>query len=140
MAASRKLDKAIAQKLGWSVSVEPLSGTTTLWEPNFRQHTTWGLVGLDNAELADKAWDGVPHFSTSAEAALTLLAEMPDNYTPRLVRMGVAEQGYAWKCGIMRNDPPVYEMVQEEAETPALAICRAWLVWKELSSKPVTEE
>lgn len=111
-------NRMIAERLGWTVSVEPLSGTTTLWEPNFTQHTTWGLTGFDVAELGAKAWEGVPDYLHDVNIALTLVARVPGTFVLQSAADGI------WQAWFGTPAVP-----QATADTPAKAICEAWLKW-----------
>lgn len=123
------LNQIVAEHLGWRI--EPLSAA---WVAVFNadgvgvERTTaygskneWPLYDLDEA---------IPHYSTDANAALALPLE-PDMYFSLDVP---AEHGGA-KCGLWNQYPRSVQrkLVEGEAvaDTPALAICRAWLDWKE---------
>lgn len=76
-----------------------------------------------------------PRFSTDANAALSLFANLPDDLTPRVVRilepMG-DHMSHVWSANIIVFNKLHFEReFGEEADTPALAICRAWLAWRE---------
>lgn len=83
---------------------------------------------------ADKSYQPIPEYSTDFDAAWELL---PLNRHVRIVRYtdrGGAAVGMQneigaeiWNCD---TTPSVMEAVGF-AETPALAVCLAWLAWKE---------
>lgn len=70
----------------------------------------------------------VPEYHTDTNAAMTLLDTVDYSYTPRLVRM-LGSVGHYWKCVIMPNigDGETYEAT---TETPAEAICAAYIAYK----------
>lgn len=75
-----------------------------------------------------------PRYSIDVNSALALFAELPHDFMPRLVRvlqpMG-DHMDIRWKAAILGTGARIAEVVAEESDTPALAICRAWLAWRE---------
>lgn len=74
----------------------------------------------------------VPEYHTDLNAAMTLLDGVPDEWTPRIVRiLQPTDQGmeYHWRCVIMSNVND--DSFDAYMQTPALAICRAWLTFKQ---------
>jgi hypothetical protein len=73
----------------------------------------------------------LPDWPNDVNAALALWDTVPDDWTPRLVRMivprGVLTFGY--KGAFLHNE--THEQIEYEAPTPAEAITRAWLAWKQ---------
>lgn len=71
-----------------------------------------------------EAWEDLPHFSTDANVALNLVDEVEfnlTNYNNDAARLYTGEFGL-WEA--------VVESYYAMGDTPALAICRAWLSWK----------
>lgn len=114
MEAGRELDRLIAERLGWTETSEHYL------DPNV-------LVGKHPKETGH-AWFplAVPRYSTDLNAAMALLptadgdiwslhyGHYGDPYTVAISRIKVAAPEYLG-----------------DANTPALAICRAWLAWKD---------
>jgi len=117
------LRRAIAERLGYTfVPVGDVPAMGSSW--------SGAEVVLDP--------DGVPlHFSalpdwpTDANAALALWDSVSDDWTPRLVRVLIPRgvMTYEYKAAFLHNEKH-YE-IEAEARTPAEAICRAWLAWRE---------
>lgn len=118
MEAGRELDRLIAERLGWTrFDTMP---TVLVEHDNHIDIET--LMGWKN----DFYYLVVPHYSTDLNAAMTLLptadgdiwslhyGDYGDPYTVAISRIKVAAPEYLG-----------------DANTPALAICRAWLAWKD---------
>lgn len=117
--------------------------------PDTDTRANWALrrqignaLGLQPSPYYEWAWadanDNLHRYAayeTDLNAALTLLEQVSDEYTPRLVRilqpMGNRGIVYIWKCVIMSNLANADDEYEATAETPALAICRAWLAYTE---------
>jgi hypothetical protein len=118
-----KLDAYIAHLLGWT---EVEEREQFVEDYDFDGWTTI-LEGMPPG--GKNSWDKskVPQFTYCVDGALKLFDSLPSNATPRLVRMAWP-QGTKWKAAIIvysdgRFD---YELEVEE-DTPALAICKAYL-------------
>lgn len=72
----------------------------------------------------------IPQWHDNLEEAIALFWELPDDYTPRLVRMITprGEIAYTWKATIMHN--VTHEEFEAEVNDPAGAVCLAWLMYK----------
>lgn len=109
---ARELDRTVAERRGYRHNGD-------LWEYD----TPYGFPAVV---------EDYPHYSTDLDAAWTLFDTASEDYTPRVVRILTPLNGklvYQWKCNIMPNigdDEPDYEGI---ADTPALAIVRAWLAY-----------
>jgi hypothetical protein len=108
--------------------------TTVYWA--FRR-AIGNALGYEPSPYYDWAWlDGdtvreYPAWDTDMNDAIQLLETVSDEYTPRLVRLlqPTGNQGivYVWKCVIMSNLADGNDEYTAFADTPALAICFAWL-------------
>lgn len=78
----------------------------------------------------DSAWQEtvLPQWDTDTDTALfQLFNALPDNCTPRLVRM-FWPTGYTWKGAIIVfKDHRMDHELEQEADKPAEAICWVWL-------------
>ena len=111
--AGRKLDRVVAERMGWTEIVEYRDDTLFVYAPGQR---------YDSEEL--------PRFSTDANAALALAIDMPerqstfvlefDRYTWTAYLKYYADRFGAWVDG--------EKMTANEAP---LAIVRAFLTWKD---------
>ncbi len=114
--AGRELDRALAEMLGWTVMSH--EGIYVLVTPGDR---TW-QGGL---ESEDEAWGFVPHYSTDANAALSLpihnLQMLEINVCPAVMKT-IARIEEAPISSRSRMN-----LVWQSSDTPALAIVRAWL-------------
>ncbi len=130
--AGRALDRIVAEACGWECKLNGYGDHWRLISPN-------GDYVDEQAHFYDPEdmWlvAPIPAFSTSADAAFTLFASLPDDCTPRLVRMLQPmgdHMGHIWKGRIITNGLDVtVDVIECEADTPALAICRAFLSWKD---------
>lgn len=83
------------------------------------------------------AWEHVfayhwPSWSSSLDEAIKLWDMIPLGFIPRLVRLVTPKDGklgFDYKSHIMTDD--LTFQVEAYGETPALAICRAWLMYKD---------
>ena len=125
---ANELNKKIAAELGMKPRVMQEREYHNLSEGGF------AVVGwLQVFEADELMFEYMPNWATDLNAAMLLLDGVDDDYTPRLVRMILPLKGeilHGWKCVIMPN---VGESDQFEAidDTPALAIIRAWLAYRE---------
>jgi hypothetical protein len=107
--AGCELDRVIAEALGWDNFFEGSDGVLYADTPDIRANP--------------RRWQAsVEPWSTDANAALSL--PLP----PRtwFVIYGPSAERDTWDVEL-QDIGPVFE--QGQAETPALAICRAWLAW-----------
>jgi hypothetical protein len=115
--AGKRFDTVIAAQLGYTDLY--FSGLTGF------------LWGTKDGELSR-----LPEYSTDADAALYYLFEkLPDDCVPRLTReqnpMGDHIE-YVWGAHIITFEGLIFKReFGEEAATPALAICLAWLSYTE---------
>lgn len=141
LSAGRALDRVVAERLGWKMVIRTEDDIDEWWV--VRGEIEAELLGkVGDFDSDDALWvqafttyecandSALPHYSTDASAALALLqgiglpwmlAEEPD--TP-FIRAFIGE----------RNDDPermYYHAATGAANTPALAIVRAWLAWKD---------
>lgn len=132
MEAGQELDVLVARLLGLNVHTADEAPADDLyggWE--FCTDREWHTAWFIDAEGSHP----IPAYSTDLNAAWTLFADLPDDVTPRLVRILEARGDHmatVCKAGIIHNE--THEQVEAYADTPALAICRAWLAWKEMQS------
>lgn len=69
----------------------------------------------------DQLWKNVPKFSTDLNAAIRLVKLMP------LGAVGIEEDGVKWFCSAYMDGAGT--LAYETADTPAMAICLAWLAY-----------
>lgn len=120
-----ELDQHIAELLGWKNIERKTAWVETLYDT----HETMYLEGLPPQRDNPVSTAIVPAFSTNAGAALDLFNSLPDDCTPRLVRMLVPPHGWQWKAAIIYG---VDEDIERFDASPAFAICKAWCEWKSL--------
>jgi hypothetical protein len=106
MSACRDLDWIIARMAGWKI--EPRNGMYAVYRPD-------GSLGEVGAGTEGSAKTLLPHYSTSVDAMLALLGE---------AKLTLSQRAGHWSA-------QVATYYQGEADTPALALCRAWLGWRE---------
>jgi hypothetical protein len=113
--ASRDLDRAIAERLGWT-EIEPVS----YWEETY--YDTYEVHTLRGKQPGASSNDTLlPAFATDLNAAIDLLKQIP------LGAVGINEDGETWFCNGYIDGAGV--VVDVDAPTPALAICRAILAY-----------
>lgn len=97
----------------------------------------WHLVRSNlNIEIgalnANEAWDKFvkanPIWGNDANA-LALFMSLPEEYTPRLVRVMRPPVGWQWKAAILAHDD-MLEVSEQYSEFASRAICRAWCKWQ----------
>jgi hypothetical protein len=121
MAAGRELDRVIAEKLGKEVMI---GGSPTNPRLVFKENYG-GILGVHEI---------VPHYSTSVDAALTLMPNDPPRLSGvRLMGLGQTLDG-EWEAAIAELDK-LKAWHTQVAPTAALAICRAWFVWQEAQGR-----
>lgn len=130
MEAGRELDCEIATRLGWIVEHERV-----VWVDDGEGARP--VVYMYGKRPKDGGYDDdvrIPPYSTDANAALEL--PIDGGY---VLDLYVTDTGYFGRKTDARivssllaetTDGPAYV----KANTPALAICRAWLVWKDAQS------
>jgi len=114
MEAGRELDKLIAEKLGYTdlqVSdwTQILYGTRPTRPDDDPYRVQGGMIQ-----------EPICEYSTDTDAALTLIDSVKGDFHLQSPAPNI------WQCWF--KVPPV---PQGLAETPAFAVCRAWLAWKE---------
>lgn len=119
--AGLDLDRLIAERQGWT----NIEFRSFWYEDN--DSDGWGrcLVGVlpeDDGNLDSEKT--IPNYSTRTDAALTL---MHDDWTAMIARIDPGE----WHCSINSISSRVKDHGTGLANKPALAVCRAWLSWKD---------
>lgn len=71
--------------------------------------------------------------SSHTDNALNLLNSLPDDCTPRLVRILTPPIGYQWKAGIISSQWDTD--VDQFDKSASLAACRAWCEWDERTNQ-----
>lgn len=106
------LDRQIAERLGWHSF-----HTRTDWyeHPEVGPYEQERLMGI--APSGDER--EVPNWQGDMNAAIELVKLMP------LGAVGIDDDGETWFCNAFMDGFGV--LVDESAETPAMAICKAWL-------------
>lgn len=138
MEAGKAMDILIADKVGWKIVSRPFGKQVDgylfgfeynlmtpqgvlLWENNADQG--WRFRASDVWANATKYWEpSLPDYSTSVDAALTLLP--PSDF----VLLEISGEDGEWKVSLYIGSTSKGAFT---AQTLALAICRAWLAWKE---------
>lgn len=125
--AGRELDRLVAERAGWRVA--RLSGADDALALRNHRGGVEAIVNplaVASAGLAEEEWlwsaVNIPHYSTSVDAALTLVAG-------RLtVHIESTRNPQTWQVWVADGDVFTDTV---EADNPALAIVRAWLSWRE---------
>lgn len=123
-----ELDRLVAERYGFVIR-QGARG----WEVTPPEYSPW-YPESKTVRTADEVDLVIPAFSTSVDAALTLL---PDPITTGirffLNHYYVPSQLY-WECVLRKQETGSASTtlyVRRLAEAPALAIVRAWLAWKD---------
>lgn len=120
----RAMEERIAAHLGWSDLRE------TRYYEESRLYD--GFVNARKGTDSHGHDDILPHWSTNVGDALDLFTDLPNDLTPRLVRL-LSPRGDSmartWKGSILNNSD--MNEIQAESDSPALAICLAWLAYKD---------
>lgn len=127
MNAGRELDRKIAEMLGWS-DFEEVDYFVEDYGGYYPVHDD-----LEGLPPNGKYRALIPRYSTFVDDAVLLWQDVPDTFTPRLVRMIAPKDGsigYAYKAAFLHNE--TMESVESVADSPALAICEAWLAYKNI--------
>lgn len=115
-----RLNRHIAERLGWSARQKE----TTAGNRYFEIYAP----GEDIAETYDDslsaAWDlalrhSIPNYADDTDAALTLIESIPHVFTLNSPAPGM------WRVWFDGSGSP-----ESNADTPALAICYAWLAYQ----------
>lgn len=127
MSRPNELNQKIAELNGWTNihSVRDFEERPDIW--------VYKLVGIA-PKTGEREFD-VPDCENDLNAAIELFDIVPDEFTPRLRRYlaPVGNHMERWyKAHIMSND--LKDHWQEEDREPSIAICKAWLAWKEQQS------
>jgi hypothetical protein len=141
--AGRELDKIIAQQLGYTIQrVEWIANATTgemdymyaLTDPSGKRNR-FGGKDIEAVWRSDHCFHEVyvPHFSTNLDDACTL--PLGDYY------LYIANLGKQSEARIVNPDVDALGefdtwIGEAEVNEPALAVCRAWLKWKECVDNP----
>lgn len=125
-ARCRDLDKQIGQKLGYHIAPVPVEDHRYKAYP-YALHTPGG-VDIGAAETPEQVWMHVPTWSMDIRRAFELL----DGLVFQLHNQwGVMDDwGTQWVCTIVGSG--YYSDHAGAYDTPALAMCQAWMQWKEL--------
>ena len=139
MEAGPQLDRLIAERLGYHVEFRT-------WDHNGESERYGALITADGKEEVT-AWDleredpelvwehalshnpecggywDLPSWSWNLNAAFTLVSEMVDQF-----RVGLADMGWKAEVVIWSNDKSPNT---QYADTPSLAICKAWLAYQD---------
>lgn len=124
----RALDVEIAKALGLDVHTE--GGVNGMeWINSIRDWVTeWYVTG---AHTLDYEAHEILYYTTDLNAALSLFATLPHDWTPRLVRMLQPRGDHmaiVWKAHIMHNETHEdFEYIHDE---PAEAVAMVWLAWR----------
>lgn len=116
MQAGRELDRVVAEAMGHVVNIERM-----LTNPHFGTATKLIIEYYLNGERG--ASEQLAHYSTDLNAAISLI-----NGGTSFVLSQIDGEG--WQCSIIQQLGIGYS----KAETPALAVCRAFLSWKETTN------
>lgn len=126
---NERIAEAHGYKVEWRYSEADKAGGWVLIYPD----------GSDRGVICTRpeyAWMGVKDVQRSVTEAWDLLLRLPDDVTPRLVRIlqpvdGVME---VWtKCSILHN--VMHEEISVVKPDACAAICEAWLLWHEAQRK-----
>lgn len=115
MPAGRELDRLIAERLGHPTFTEPIpESERDLYKPGITELSWMRVNGIPIP---------VPHYSTDANAALSLIegTEEGNDYLLRKLNTGWHIHAYWGDSGKITATEP----------TIALAVCRAWLAYQD---------
>lgn len=125
--AARELDRAIAERLGWHVVQR---GKEYFWCNGDR---TWTAPTIVN-EWPDLLWDylylqgDIFNYTENIDLALGLVSDLINDF-----RLERTTDGWEAGIAILANDKPLFTAT---ADTPALAICLAWVKYMQLDPAP----
>lgn len=134
-----KVGKEINLKIAklWGYYPHNLAGEWVLLAPHKKPYSESEYEWIHSAGIKrnseEECWQDAPDYAEDANAAMELLFSIPDDYTPRIVRILTPVNGtmrHQYKAGILWNDG-THEAIEEYAETYELAACKAWLAWKQ---------
>lgn len=116
---ARAIDRAIAERLGWR-DIEPVTYWEETYYDTYEVHTLRGKPpGYDHADNL------LPHYSADLNAAMTLA----EPYAIQLNSVHGNKGRIGYKVTIQDSEG---QAGIGHADTPALAICYAWLRYMEL--------
>lgn len=130
-------DIEIAKREGWRIEppVQPDKPRFLTGPGVSLADTFWrGMPAKTDDEFWRAAWKAgyIPHRSTDTTAAWGLLMSLPDDYTPRIVRILAPRGGkmaYAVKAAIIENKThEQWDVIRDDA---ADAMSQVWLEWEE---------
>lgn len=127
LSAGPELDRVIAETIGlqWETK-PPWTDWNTTGDPMYR-----AIIGGVPQLWCSRRDKCIPEYSTDLNAAWALFDDLPKGYTPRIVRV-LEPRGnhmaHVVKAGIIHRES---NDMEAHADTPAFAICLAWLAWKE---------
>lgn len=125
---NRERDRRVGELAGWHIEFQ--SDTYFLIPPGLSLDGPHTGIPFGGADTPDDAWRlYVPEYSTSANASLALVAD----FKVTLRNEGGSPE-VLWSCHLFgwREDYNLVPYaVYANGATPALAICHAWLAWKE---------
>jgi hypothetical protein len=128
--ALREIDKRIAKKLGYYVA--PLSDDDLRSGSGYRfaLYTSRG-VDLGAVKEEESAWVHADNRASDLNRAFALIK----GFDVTLKTTG-GNHEMSWSCSLSgwREDIKKAPYVQAHGVTPALAICNAWLAWKEVQA------
>lgn len=140
-----EINERITQLLGWhALKVEPVifEGDEALIG-HYRIVNEWVIADANDVPLMrpwateELAWEHAPtpDYCGDLNTAWELFAALPDDWTPRLVRMLTARGGvikHGFVAGIRHNITDV--TFDGLYDTPSEAISRVWIRWREAQS------
>lgn len=122
--AGRETDQAIAEQVGWSI--KPDRGFYAVYDAD-------GTLVDTGFESVFEARTRIPKFTTSVDAALSL--PFPSG---QYLFMAMGATGRAWLTPNTDGSAQSYDDPQGSTTTGllpqeriALAVCKAWLMWKQ---------
>ena len=122
MEAGRELDRVIAERLGWSEIEQRQLWFEDAYDDGWEQR----LFGKRTGESVGD--DPVPEYSTDANAALSLPLGEAEFFQLHVIPGGnTAARVYVPVSSRLSEAEPPFEI----SDTPALAICHAWLAYQD---------
>lgn len=145
IAARQSLNHSVTDRLGWHImKVDPpeiMEGDDPLIG-HYRIVNKWTLADGNNRPVmrpwstVGNVWEHapIPNYSEELETAFTLFDLVPEEYTPRVVRLLKAESvlAYFWRAVIIDNTTK--QTFEGDADYPAEAITLCWLNWHRRTS------
>jgi hypothetical protein len=125
---NRERDRVVGELAGWHIEFQ--SDIYFLVPPGNSLGTLYVGGPFNGADTEDAAWVlCAPYYSTSIEAAFSLIADLDVT-----LKTTGGNHELRWACSLSgwRHDLKKAPYISKHGATAPLAICNAWLAWKEV--------